>query len=577
MGGRMSRTCRFASVLLIISILCWLGWAGGQQNVAVTPLAAPTDPRDLVVFIANFNPSLHRIVGNREIPFGTVKFEGPASIVADSNARCFYVLDKPKNLADKIRIWRINPEGNGNIVFESYYAAGKGGPFNDPVSLGLDRQGRVLIADASTGLWRLENGHPQRLFDGKNKPLRLITAVTEHPSQGLLIGTSYQYIITGGQMLDLPHERYLTELGGNPPLFDVSGADNSTGRQVPIRIWQNQGGLFLANISTPQTRVSGLLVNQAQGGQEYETYWRTLMQVMVDSGGRIALVDCGTQKVSFESVYIGPGKNRQSDNPRITRSNILGGVFIIHPNGKLENLTFKTPEKNSGPMRHPTGIAQWSTDTYIVSDSDLYAEGINGTGGLLLLGLDGRREARWAFGYRLKPTGVAILRGAGPPATVVQSRPIRLNELAGTHIAGPITRIDKVSLERKPPADPRDLLAGIRPWAAQSPEESAKALRSLFEGARWDIDVQGSLVIAARGANPSQQGTPLVVRGKIVSQGDIATVTTSYFHPGDVQIGSVDAEIQMLQPGVLMLRLNITMYTNNERLKATFEQTMPLR
>jgi hypothetical protein len=581
----------FAGSILLHSIGCSPS-AGVQQPPKAGSLAPPTNPRDLVLFIAYNQPSLHRIVGSKAIPFGTARFEIPWSIVADPNAGCFYVLDTPSLLANTVKIWRISPEGAGSLVFQAHYAT-QGGPFNDPISLGLDRQGRVLVADSSTGLWRLENGRLQRLFDGKNKPLHIITAATEHPTRGLLLGTSYRYDVTGGEILDLPPGRFRDETWSPSPShanlpWEVLGemddgfidqgsrVDNSSGRQTPIRVWQNQGGLFLADISNPKAKVTGVIVNQRPGGQEYETYWRTLTQVMIDSAGRIILIDAGRLTQHVESVYISPS-NPASGNLRSTTTRINGGVFVMHPDGRFEDLTFKTPSNNSGPMQHPHGLAQWSSDTYIVADPDLSAQGINGTGGLLLLKLDGQREARWAFGARLKPMGVAILRGAGPAVAVANNRPIVLNELAGLRIAGRITRIDKVSWERKPPSDPQDLLAGIRPWQTQPPEQAENLLRSLFEGARWDFGADGSLVISARGTDPAQQGTPHVVRGKIVARGDIATATTSYFRPGDLQIGSVDAEIQIPQPGILTMQLNITMYTNGDRLKATCEQTIPLQ
>jgi hypothetical protein len=60
-----------------------------------------------------------------------------------------------------------------------------------------------------------------------------------------------------------------------------------------------------------------------------------------------------------------------------------------------------------------TGAAEWSEDTYIVADPEMYVEGVNSTGGLLLLKLDGSREARWPFGYRIQPVGLTVLRGTG--------------------------------------------------------------------------------------------------------------------------------------------------------------------
>ena len=75
-------------------------------------------------------------------------------------------------------------------------------------------------------------------------------------------------------------------------------------------------------------------------------------------------------------------------------------------------------------------------------------EGINGTGGLLLLKLDGSREAPRPFGYRLKPAGVAILRGAGTPAEARPALAVRIADMAGIDTAGPIARIESVSRPR---------------------------------------------------------------------------------------------------------------------------------
>ncbi len=96
-------------------------------------------------------------------------------------------------------------------------------------------------------------------------------------------------------------------------------------------------------------------------------------------------------------------------------------------------------------MRRPTGAAQWSDDTYIVADPEMHVEGINGTGGLLLLKLDGSRQARWPFGCRIQPVGVAILRGAGTPTQAAPVRPFRIEDLAGVHTARRIARIERVS------------------------------------------------------------------------------------------------------------------------------------
>lgn len=86
-------------------------------------------------------------------------------------------------------------------------------------------------------------------------------------------------------------------------------------------------------------------------------------------------------------------------------------------------------------------------------DSTDDVEGINGTGGLLLLKLDGLREARWPFGYRLKPVGVVILRAAGAPAAAQPALPVSIADIVGTSTAGPLTRIDSLSSESKPQSD----------------------------------------------------------------------------------------------------------------------------
>jgi hypothetical protein len=86
-------------------------------------------------------------------------------------------------------------------------------------------------------------------------------------------------------------------------------------------------------------------------------------------------------------------------------------------------------------------------------------EGINGTGGLLLLKLDGSREARWPFGYQAQACGSGGSTRAGAPAAAQPALPVSIANIAGTSTAGPTTRIESVSLESKPQGDRGLLLA----------------------------------------------------------------------------------------------------------------------
>lgn len=581
---------------LLSAIVLASASAEAASAAGAEKLSPPTGERDLVVFVAREKPELYRLVGQQPVPYGAARFTNPKAIVADPPRQCFYVFDEPPRLDEPRKIWRIDGQGNATMVFQGNLTM-HNGPFGKPTGLGMDESGRLLVADAMTGLWRLEtDGRLQRLFEGKDKPLYRITAASAIPGQGLLVGTSYMYEITGGQMLDLPKR-----LVGTPPrefegLWSPSpshaspasvelggtGVGNSTGRQVPIRIWQNQGGLFRVSIEGPQVKAEGLLANQKPGGAEYDTYWRTLSQVFVDAAGRVVLIDAGSVWKRTEDVYIRPNQKNATDyGPKRTfTSTINGGVFLLHPDGRFEDLTFKTPEKNSGPMRRPAGAAQWSDDTYIVADPELYVEGINGTGGLLLLKLDGSREARWPFGYRLKPTGVAILRGAGTPAQAGTALPIRITDLAGVVAAGPITRIESVSLERKPqPAGGGVLPPLIIKWDPQPAAQAEQMLRSLFEGAQWTVADDGSLQFVARGVTAQQEGTPLVMQGKITVLDQLANAQASYQRKSlyDTQLGSIDARLIRGSTDNVTINATINVFTTNERLKATFEQTLPWR
>lgn len=392
---------------LDLSVALWvagiLALSSCDKGIAETVAGAWTPPgaNDVIVFTAEFRPELYRIEGDQTRPWSEAKFYSPKALVASHKEACFYVLDEPRLNTDAVKLWRIGADGAARVVYEAPFTT-NGGPFGDPVSLGLDADGRLLVADSVTGLWRLGvNGSLQQLTNNV-KPLYRITAVADTPD-GLLLGSSYQYEITGGGIPELPGERVGTwstmhpqsqgGAGDRPPEI-VSWVGDSTGRQVPIRIWHNQGGLFRTRLEDPNAALVGMLVNREPGGQEFDTLWRTVTQLLVDSGGRIVLVDNGS-------------KRRISGRDSV----INGGIHLVHPDGTYENLMYKTPTQTSTPLRRPRGAAQWDEQTYLVADPEMYVEQqMEGPGGLCLLRLDGSRDPRWKTGWQIKPNAVAILR-----------------------------------------------------------------------------------------------------------------------------------------------------------------------
>ncbi|MEN6333140.1 MAG: hypothetical protein ABFE01_02705 [Phycisphaerales bacterium] len=141
----------FLPVIVLAWMPAWVVSAAGAQK-----LPPPTGEKDLVVFIAQWKPDLYRLVGQQPVPYGTAKFTGPTALVADPTRQCFYVFDKPQRLDEPRKIWRIDAQGNPTLVFQGNLSM-HNGPFGKPVGMGLDETGRLLIADALTGLWRLEN------------------------------------------------------------------------------------------------------------------------------------------------------------------------------------------------------------------------------------------------------------------------------------------------------------------------------------------------------------------------------------------------------------------------------------
>jgi hypothetical protein len=566
----------------------FLSWLGATLAVLLLfgPLRAegavnpPTGERDLILFIAKFKPHLYRLVGQEPSSYGSARFYNPQSIVAAPVNRCFYVLDLPRLVTEPVKIWRIAADGTPTLAFQANKTI-QGGPFGKPVGLGLDAGNRLLVADTVTGLWRLEpNGFLQRLFDGKEKPLYKISAATGTAQQGLILATSYLYAIGGGEMLNLPRERFGT-WSPAPSYQNLAvetlgrtGVGNSTGRQVPIRIWKNQGGLYRVTPPEQPRAIEPLLANQRPGGEEYDTYWRTARQLFADDSGRLLLVDAGSVWKRTETVYTG---GRRTDHPqtRKTQSVINGGIFVLHPNGRFEELTFKTPTGSAGPLRRPEGAAQWSDDTYLIADPKMYVKGVSGTGGLLLLKLDGSREARWPFGARLQPLGVAILRGAGPPAKTPVTRAVRIEELVGVRTGSRITRIEQVTWQRKPQKT-RSLLGPIgMNWPDQPRAQAEARLRAVFENARWSIAPDGALRFSAAGVSPQQEATPHVMTGTVTQLGEMLSISAKYKSSMfDTQLGTLDVRIRGGEQGEAIMSISTNLFTKTERIKATFEQIL---
>ncbi len=509
-------------------------------------MAAPTGPLDLAVFVAREKPHLYRLVGSDPVPYGTAQFFNPKAIVADTRQNCFYVIDLPRLIWEKVKIWRIAGDGSAQVILATDTAR-NGGPFGLRVGLGLDERGRVLVTDADSGLWRLNaDGQLQQLLQGQDKPLINITAACGSPN-GLLVGTCY--------------------------LHDVQQDDTGL-----IQIYHRQGGLFRVDLGTNPPRATCLVENRQPGGADHDTWWRAPSQAFVDTRGRTVLVDAGTKSTQTEQVYTGVRRQTRYPQQRTTTSVINGGILVVHPDGRVEDLTFKTPDQGSGPMRRPTGAAQWSEETYIVADPELHVAGLNGNGGLLLLGLDGSREARWPFGYHIQPVGVAVLRGVGTAAQAAQTRRITLAELVGVRTAGQIIRIESASWERKP-ADGGGLLGPIGMGWDQQPQAQAEAkLRAVFEGARWSIAADGAAHFSAQGVDPQTEETPLVMNGTVTVSEQFVSIQAGYRGQSmfDTQVGSLDVRLHSTEPGTVVMNVTANIFTKTERLKGAFEQTLPL-
>ena len=379
--------------------------AGDQANKATVSqlheALPPPDTNDLVVFIAKNKPNLYRVIGTMAHPWSQAQFNNPVSLIADPGQPCFYVLDRPQYIQEQYKIWGIRPDGSVGGLSRRTAVPG-GGPLDNPVGIGLDSEGGLLLADSVTGVFGIQNDGSKLLFDGRDGPIRKITAAMADFAGHIYVGSSYMHEVTGGQMLNQPGGRTSTWVpapgsGMLDATVGAPGVGNTTGRQVPIREWKNQGGLYRLDFRQ-NPPVTQLLFTSREGAAEHDTLWRDLRQVYIDRVGRVLLVDEGSEKKFRSGSY------------NTSTSTINGGVFLLTADGRLENLTFKTPDGNSGPLRRPRGICQWDENSYLIADPELYVPEVEGSGGLLLMSVEGRRAVHAAFGWRLKPYGIAILR-----------------------------------------------------------------------------------------------------------------------------------------------------------------------
>jgi hypothetical protein len=155
---------------------------------------------------------------------------------------------------------------------------------------------------------------------------------------------------------------------------------------------------------------------------------------------------------------------------------------------------------------------------------------------------------------------------------------LTLAELAGVHKAGRITRIDSVFLERKPEIRSDGTLPPlIINWDKQPEDQAEQKPRSLFEAAQWPVAEDGTMRFSAQGVDPQQECTPLVMVGKVTAIGQMASASVSYQRKTvwDTQIGSLDARLVKAETGNVTASVTVNVFTQTERLKAVFEQSLP--
>ncbi len=234
------------------------------------------------------------------------------------------------------------------------------------------------------------------------------------------------------------------------------------------------------------------------------------------------------------------------------------------------------------------GVAKWSDDTHLIADPDADVKGVSGTGGLFLFRSDGTRELLAAFGQRIQPLGVAILRGAtkSPPTPVGKSpgcpaAKLNLRDLVGVHRAGRITRVSIASYERQTqsPYDVSSPLYGLgRKWEVQPKDAAMSRLTALFEGARWEIKEDGTFLFSPPRVEPQDRTHLLALAGSVKPETETVLAYARYSPQSnfDLQSASVDAVMQAPRKGELVMSLEVNVSGDDERLKATFEQVLRL-
>lgn len=517
---------------------------------AAGPLGPP-GAGDLVVFIAKEEPQLFRLVGHRAVPFGQARLEQPIALAADQRAGCFYILDNPKYVSGNGRLIRVAPDGRATVLLN---VPRDRWPFDKVSSLSMGADGGLYMAGQAAGLYRMAQGGARRVALGDDQRLERITAALALARGNLLLATAYRDDVDPGSESRAPTHR------------------------------RRPGDLMILNLQNPRGSLRVAIANQKQGGRHYDTWWRTIGQMLVDSAGRIVLVDSGSRTPASKSYTGYQYQYQAQQNPlgaakqMHAASNLNGGVLVIHPNGRLEDLTYKNPGQSAGPLRHPQGIAQWDQNTYLVADPQMHVPGRGQAGGLMLLMLDGSRDPRWSFGRGIRPHGVAILRGAGAaaPAAGPEPAPLSLSMLTAPRQGGDIIRIDRLKVSRKgQPANTRLYSPFGQGWSELPRPQAIQRLRQVCQGAAWRVRSDGAAAWLARGAQMGQAG-PFHLTGTCRVERNLGVMTLGYRTQGkfDTQHGSLKARLMRMPDGGITAEVELTIFTKGERIQAVFNQAL---
>jgi hypothetical protein len=116
-------------------------------------------------------------------------------------------------------------------------------------------------------------------------------------------------------------------------------------------------------------------------------------------------------------------------------------------------------------------------------------------------------------------------------------------------------------------------------WEIQTKEKAEAKLCSIFENAIWSVGPDGLLQFSANGVISQTKGTPLVMTGTATQLDGMISVSARYKTQSmfDTQLGSLDVRIHGAAPGSASMSISTNIFTKTERLKATFEQNLPLQ